>query len=372
VSDVRSALSVPFFSVSSVLAGREQELAAAIRGLEPLGDVRVARLERAIGDYVGGAECVAVASGSDALALMLRAAGIGPGDEVIVPAYTFFASASSVAHVGATPVLVDVLPGSYALDPARVEAALTPRTAVIMPVHLFAQMAPMDALLELARVNHLAIFEDSAEAIGMRVEGRHAGLWGEAGVLSFFPSKTLGAFGDAGLVMTRSAELAERVRALADGSAEGGAWASACDELAATVLLLRLEQLDDEIAARAEVAARYAQQLADLEQVTLPQLNDEVGVRAPVWYVYLMECDRRDELAARLAGVGVETEVFYPRPLSAQPCFADGGRAVVHPVPVCELASKRALALPLYPGLSTVDVDRVCAAIREFYGRRGG
>lgn len=360
-------MKIPFFSVARTVERYRAELDTALAKLDssalvdgPLTDM----LERRLEQYTGAAYCVAVGSATDALALVLRATGVGPGDEVIVPAYTFFATASTVVHVGATPVIVDVDPDSYAIDPRQVEAAITPRTRAIMPAHMFSQMARMQELCEIADRHRLMMIEDSAEAIGMRFGGRHAGLWGRVGVLSFFPTKTLGAFGDAGAVITDDAELADRVRRLARD--DGSGWASSCDDLAAAVLGFRLGHLDEEITVRAALAERYSTMLAGLSPVRTPRPPTD---HDPVWYVYLIECDQRDDLVRHLAERGVETEVYYPRPLTEQPCF-DATNSVRHPVPVSARASGRALALPLHADLTQAEVDLVCAHIREFYGGR--
>jgi UDP-2-acetamido-2-deoxy-ribo-hexuluronate aminotransferase len=316
---------------------------------------------------------VMVGSGTDALILLLRAAGVGPGDEVIVPAYSFFATVSCVLHVGAAPVMVDVLPGSYALDPDRVAAAITDRTRAIMPVHLFSQMADMAALCELARENGLLVIEDSAEGIGMRSDGRHAGRWGQAGVLSFFPTKTLGALGDAGAVLTDDAELAARVRRLrCHGQRVEGCYEfeelgynSRCDEIQAAVLLTRLDHLDADIARRGELADRYTRALAPI--VGTPWLAPAKLPSNVVFYVYLIETERRDELVGYLDAHGVGTEIYYPRPLPAQPCLS-GLPGARHPVPVATAASRRALALPLYPDLREDEVDRICSLLHDFHG----
>lgn len=371
---------VPFFSGAAsirqdwdVLAGRIAEVVR--RGVFTSGSV-VARLEEAIKRYTGAGYAIACNSGTDALVMTLRAAGIGPGDEVIVPAYTFFASVSSVIHAGARPVMVDIVPGSYAIDVERVAAAITQSTKAVMPVHLFSQTADLVALRELADEYRLQIIEDSAEAIGMRVDGRHAGLWGRAGVLSFFPTKTLGGLGDAGMVLTDEPEIAASVRRQRvhgqriDGSYQHVqlGWNSRCDELQAAILLTRLEHLDTDIARRAELVERYNERLAPLAPaLTTPWQAPAKRPSNLVWYVYLVETDRRDELVTFLAEHGVGTEVYYPRPLSEQPCLRDLPGAC-HPVPVAERASRRAVALPLYADLTDAQVDRVCDLVREFHG----
>jgi dTDP-4-amino-4,6-dideoxygalactose transaminase len=372
-------VNVPFFSGAAsirrdwpVLEPRLREIAASGQFTS---DRWVARLESELGEYTGAKHVVVVGNGTDALIMMLRAAGIGPGDEVIVPAYSFFATASSVLHVGAQPVMLDVLPGSYALDPALVEAAITPRTKAIMAVHLFSQLAPMVELAELAERNGLLLLEDSAEGIGMWQDGTHAGLFGTAGVLSFFPTKTLGALGDAGAVLTNDDAVAERVRRLrCHGQATDGSYEfleigynSRCDELQAAVLVTRLEHLDADIERRAQLAARYTARLGQV--VDTPYLAPAKGNGGLIFYVYLIETDRRDELVEFLAGRGVGTEIYYPRPMPHQPCLADLPGAQ-HPIPVAAAAAGRAVGLPLYPDLTAEQVDHVCDLIVDFHDPR--
>lgn len=367
---------VPFFSGSTTFARDWEVLATRIRAAAQRGTMTsgplVAELEEAIKSYTGARFAVACNNASDALIIMLRAAGIGPGDEVIVPSYSFFATASCVVHAGAEPVFVDVLPDTYAMDPAAVRAAVGPRTRAIMVVHLFHQTADLAALRRLADEHGLQFFEDSAEAIGMRVNGRHAGLWGRAGVLSFFPTKTLGALGDAGMVLTDDEEYAQRVRRMTgmgrltdDEPVTVLGAESACDEIQAAVLLARLAHLDRDIARRAVLARRYSERLAGLPAVRTPVVAGDHAAD-PVWYVYLLESDRRDELVQFLAERGVGTEVYYPRPLPDQPCLR-GLPGSGHPVPVAAAASSRAVGLPLYPDLREDQVDYVCDLIREFH-----
>lgn len=371
---------IPFFSGARGLrrsrAGLERRVReVAERGIFTSGPT-VRELEREVERLTGAEHVVAVANGTDGLIMMLRAAGIGPGDEVIVPSYTFFASASAVVHVGAEPVLVDVEPLSYGMDPERAAVAITARTKAIMPVHLFSQTADLVRLRALADAHGLDMLEDSAEAIGMRVNGRHAGLWGRAGVLSFFPTKTLGALGDAGAVLTDDAELAASVRRQrCHGQAVDGSYLyeelgsnSRCDEIQAAVLLTRLETLDDEIERRGRLAALYTAELSHLEPLlATPKPAPAGGEGNAVFYVYLIEADRRDELVRFLAEHGVGTEVYYPRALSAQPCLSrrPGSR---HPIPVATAASRRAVALPLYPDLTDEEVRHVCTLVRRFFG----
>ncbi|MFJ7629782.1 DegT/DnrJ/EryC1/StrS family aminotransferase [Streptomyces sp. NPDC097595] len=372
--------SVPFYSGAASVRRQWTELSglirqSAARGTFVSGPLAI-ELEERVKQYTGARNAIACGNGTDALSLMLQAAGVGPGDEVIVPAYTFFATASCVAHVGAEPVFVDVDPTSYAIDPEAVRSAIGPRTKAIMAVHLFHQMADIAVLRDIAEQHGLELFEDSAEAIGMRAAGRHAGLWGRAGVLSFFPTKTLGALGDAGMVLTDDDELAERVSRLRTAGGTTGHWPgsltvgthSVCDEIQAAVLLTRLNVLDQDINRRAELAAHYTRRLAALSPVVAtPVMAQSKEPGAPVWYVYLIETDHRAELIRYLTDHQVGTEIYYPRPLTEQPCFRDlaGAR---HPVPVAKAAAKRAVGLPLYPDLTDEQVDRVCDLIHAFHG----
>ncbi|MCX4747952.1 DegT/DnrJ/EryC1/StrS family aminotransferase [Kitasatospora sp. NBC_01287] len=376
---------VPFFTQARAF----DELWPLIeeRALEVLDDGKfshgrqVERLELALARYTGARHVIGVNSGTDALVLLLRAAGLRPGDEVVVPAFSFVASASSVVLAGGRPVFADIDPVSYALDPAGLEAVLTERTRFVMPVHLFCRLADLAAIGELADRHGLTVVEDSAEAIGMRQGGRHAGLFGAGGVLSFFPTKTLGAIGDAGAVLTDDEEIARTVDALRHHGRFGrtigdfpaintttslAGCNSKMDDLQAAVLLAKLTRLDADIARRAELAAAYEQRLAGVPGVLRrPRVG---GIEGQVFYVYLIEAERRDALAAYLAGHGVETEVYYPSPLHLQPCFAELGYRAGE-FPVAEAACTRTLALPLHPELSLAEVDTVCGLISDFYQR---
>ena len=338
----------------------------------------VAELERAIAERTGAGHAVAVGSGSDALIILLRAAGVA-GREVVVPCFSFFATASSVVHAGATPKFAEIDPLCYNLDPARLEERIDDRTAAIMPVHLFRQLADMAPILELAARHGIPVVEDSAEAMGMTWRGRHAGRFGLGGVLSFFPSKTLGAAGDAGMILTGDAELAERCRLLRNHGQDDAApyvWRvpgfnSRVDDLQAAVLLARLETLDAAIGRRAELAAAYDRRLAALDPfVTVPRTRPDPDAVA-VHYVYVIEAEERDRLVGHLDAAGVGTEVYYPLPLHLQPCFEELGHAPGD-FPVAERASTRTVALPLYPELTDREVELVCDRIEAFYdGGRG-
>ncbi|RKS09714.1 dTDP-4-amino-4,6-dideoxygalactose transaminase [Nocardiopsis sp. Huas11] len=346
----------------------------------------VAAFEHALARWTGAEHVVGVNSGTDALVLLLRAAGLRPGDEVVVPAYTFVATATSVVLAGGVPVFADIEERGYGIDPRSVDAVATSRSRMVMPVHLFDRLADIRGVHEVARRRGLTVVEDSAEAIGMRQDGRHAGLLGAGGVLSFFPAKTLGAIGDAGALLTDDDTVAETARALRHHGRGGrtldhfpgisnptvlAGYNSKMDDVQAAVLLAKLGRLDADIARRAALSARYDERLRQI-----PGVLAVPGDVAPhpggnrVCYVHLIEVERRDALAAHLAARGIATEVYYPTPLHLQPCFAHLGHRPGD-FPRAEAACAAALALPLYADLSETDVDRVCDGIEDFYtGRR--
>ncbi|WP_156756580.1 DegT/DnrJ/EryC1/StrS family aminotransferase [Actinokineospora pegani] len=381
---------VPFFTQAAGFAAlwpRVEPLLDEViaRGKYSHGPL-VAAFEAALAERIGARHVVGVNSGTDALVLLLRATGLTPGSEVVVPAFSFVATASSVVLAGGRPVFADIEPDSYALDPDAAAAAVTRRSRAVMPAHLFCQTADLGALTEVAERYALTLVEDSAEAIGMRWDGVHAGLVGAGGVLSFFPSKTLGALGDAGAVITNDDRVAETAAALRHHGRFGrtvdnfpaintGTALPGCnskmDDFQAAILLAKLSTLDADIRRRGELALRYTEQLAGCPGVRrLPTLVRRDVETTPVFYVYLVEVDHRDALVRYLAAHGVETEVYYPTPLHLQPCFADLGHRRGQ-FPVAERACATAVALPLYPDLADADLDRVCALVRTFYGGGG-
>jgi UDP-2-acetamido-2-deoxy-ribo-hexuluronate aminotransferase len=358
--------------IETILNRAALDFAAMIRQENFLNGAQVVAFEDAMRVWTGSAHAVAVGNATDALIISLRAAGIGPGDEVIVPAYSFFATASSVAHAGATPVFVDIEPETYAIDARLTEAAITPRTRAIMPVHLFCQMADMPRLASLAAANDLVLIEDSAEAIGMSQQGVHAGRFGKAGVFSFFPTKTLGALGDAGMIVTDDAVFARDCRSLADLGRDAASIAtmpgiaSRMDDWHAIVLRHRLEILNEAIAARRRHAERLTRRLAALPEVATPRFHGRGYDASPVWYVYLMEAPYRDGLARYLAGRGITTETYYPLPLHLQPVFHRLGYEPGD-CPVAEAAAARALGLPMHAELTDAQIDAVADAIADFF-----
>jgi UDP-2-acetamido-2-deoxy-ribo-hexuluronate aminotransferase len=381
---------VPFFSQALTFDRLWPRISANVEAVFDNGKfshgASVAAFERELSRYTGAPYVVGVNSGTDALVLLLRAAGLRRGDAVAVPAMSFVASASSVVLAGGVPRFTDVDPRTYAMSADSLADVMHPDVRFAMPVHLFCQPADMAAITAVAARSGVTVVEDSAEAIGMRHAGVHAGLHGVGGVLSFFPSKTLGAVGDAGAVLTADPEIAERVAALRHHGRGGhtvdnfpgianpvelSGLNSKMDDIQAAVLLAKLTRLEADIARRAELARAYDERLAGVPGIRTPQVVTRGPGDRAVYYVYLIEADRRDELAAFLAAQGIGTEVYYPRPLHLQPCFAALGHREGE-FPHAEAACRRALALPLYPDLRLEQLERVCAAIRDFSaGGRG-
>jgi dTDP-4-amino-4,6-dideoxygalactose transaminase len=336
---------------------------------------RVADLEKAFQEYVGAAHGVGVASGTDAILLALMACGVGAGDEVITVPYTFFATAGSISRLGAKPVFVDIQPDTFNMDPRRIEAAITNRTKVIMPVHLFGQCAEMERILEAARAHQLPVIEDAAQAIGAERRGRKAGAMGHAGCFSFFPSKNLGGFGDGGMVTTNDPSLAERVRLLrVHGSREKYLHEvvglnSRLDALQAAVLKVKLNYLENWIKGRQRNAARYEHLFTDaklLDRITLPVVSEE---NRHVYNQYVIRAPDRDRLRAFLKEKGIGTEIYYPTPLHLQPCYEDLGYRT-GAFPHSEQAAHETLALPIYAELTEEQQSYVVESINRFYSSR--
>ncbi|NNF58467.1 MAG: DegT/DnrJ/EryC1/StrS family aminotransferase [Rhodothermaceae bacterium] len=330
----------------------------------------VQRFEEQLGAYYGGAHVLGVGNGTDALQLAYMAAGIGPGDDVIMPAFTFFATAEAAALLGATPVFVDIDPRTFNLDPTLIEAAITPRTRAIVPVHLFGQSADMDLILEIAERHDLAVIEDAAQAVGARYKGRRVGLMGDAGCLSFYPSKNLGAYGDGGACLSTNLAMDGTLRRLANHGSERKyhnthiGINSRLDALQAAILSVKLPHLDAWTAARQDTADRYDAHFADLDWVTQPY-------RAPyadhVFHQYTLRvpADARDALAAHLRAQGIPTMVYYPVPLHRLPVFEPLNMAEGS-LPETERAAREVLSLPMHPELTADQIGFIAETIAVF------
>ncbi|MCZ7573695.1 MAG: DegT/DnrJ/EryC1/StrS family aminotransferase [Ardenticatenaceae bacterium] len=361
---------IPLVDLKAQYARIKPEIDAAIQEVVEstsfiLGPA-VSRFEQAFAAYCEVEHCVGTSNGTAALTIALKALGVGPGDEVIVPAMTFIASAAAVHEAGATPVLADVDPVTYTLDPACVERALTPRTRAIMPVHLYGQPADLDPLLALCRQHDLFLVEDAAQAHGARYKGRLAGSIGHAAGFSFYPGKNLGAYGDAGGLTTGDARLAARARQLRDHGRldkyqhEFTGTNDRMDGLQGAILGAKLPHLDGWNDARRRLAANYTALLADLDVVT-PMVAPDV---VPVWHLYVIRVAERDRVREALNARGIGAGVHYPIPLHLQPALRHLGYARGD-FPVAEALGDQALSLPIYPELTEVQQELVVAALRD-------
>lgn len=328
----------------------------------------VERFEEEFAAWTGAAHAVGVGNGLDALKLSLSALGVGPGDEVILPANTFIATALAVTAVGAVPVLVDCLERSQQIDPGLAAAAVTPRTRALVPVHLQGHPADMDRLLRLAADHGVLVVEDAAQAHGARLGGRACGTFGHAGCFSFYPAKNLGAFGDGGMIVTGDADLAARLRQLRNyGQREKNEHVaigvnSRLDTLQAAVLRVKLRHLDEWNRRRARHAARYGELLQDAG-VVLPEI---LAGASPVFHLYVVRSPQRDALRRHLQDRGIQTGIHYPVPVHLQPAYAalGHGRGAF---PVAERLADEILSLPMFPELEDGEIRRVADAIREFH-----
>jgi dTDP-3-amino-3,4,6-trideoxy-alpha-D-glucose transaminase len=321
----------------------------------------VEAFEAAFAAYHSLPHTVAVANGTDAIELALRAAGIGKGDEVITVAHTAAATVCAIERAGARPVLVDIDPKTYTMDPDAARAAVTPRTRALLPVHLYGHPADMPALCALARQAGLLLIEDCAQAHGARYDGRLVGTFGDLAAFSFYPTKNLGALGDGGAVLTRNAFLAERLRRLRNYGQpqryhhlERGI-NSRLDEMQAAILRVKLAHLDEHNDLRRHLAARY--------QAQLPGVSQSSWFIHHVYHLYVIRSPRRQCLSERLKAAGIETLIHYPVPVHLQPAYADLGYPA-GALPVTEQVAREVLSLPLYVGLKEEQVDEVCAVIK--------
>jgi dTDP-4-amino-4,6-dideoxygalactose transaminase len=376
VGPLRAVGSVPFVDLRAVHDEITDELLDDLAELAASGAFangpQVTAFEAAFAAFCGAAHCVGVASGLDALRLGLLAAGIGPGDEVILPANTFAATLEAVVQANAQPVLADVTDTDYNLDPAAVDAALTPRARFLLPVHLYGQMADLVELEEIAKRHGLAIVEDACQAHAATRNGRRAGATGLAGAFSFYPTKNLGAMGDAGACVTSDEELASRVRALREHGQRRKyehdlvGYTARLDTFQAAVLLRKLPYLAEWNEQRRSAARFYTHQLEGMGDLRLPQTPDG---SEPVWHLYVVRTARPERLGAFLHERGVESGRHYPQPLHLAPAYAGLGYRAGE-FPVAERLASEVLSLPIYPGISEEQLTAVVSAIEEYF-RRG-
>ncbi len=361
---------VPMLDLRAQYAALREEIRAAIDGVLEAGQFilgpNVRALEEELARYCGCKHGVGLASGTDSLILSMHALGVRPGDEVIVPAFTYIATADTIGLLGATPVFTDILPDTFNMDPAQIESRITPRTRAIVPVHLYGQPADMDPIVEIARRRGLPVIEDNAQAIGATYQGRKTGTFGALGSISFFPTKNLGAYGDGGMVVTDSEPLATRLRSLrAHGTTKNKylsdeqGWNSRLDELQAAILRVKLRHLDAWKAGRQAHAARYNALLGGVDGIVTPHVAAGCD---HVYHQYTIRVPRRDAVQKALAESGIASTVYYPVPLHLQPMYSSLGHKA-GAFPVAEQAAREVLSLPVYPELSPEQIERVAAAV---------
>lgn len=362
---------IPLLDLQQEIAELKPQL---LRAMEDVLDggafimgAQVKQLEAELAAYLGTKHAITLNSGTDALVIGLLAAGIGPGDEVITTPFTFFATAEAISRVGAIPVFADVDPLTYNLDFEAVEAALTPQTKAVIPVHLFGRPLDMDRLMTLAGQHDLIVIEDTAQAFGAEVNGKKAGTIGHIGCYSFFPSKNLGAYGDGGLLTTDDPKLAEAAAMLrTHGSKrkyynEMMGFNSRLDELQAAILRVKLPRIDEQNEARRRVAARYNERLGGIPGLMLP--GEVTSSSKQVFHQYTVRVlnGRRDELQAGLAEAGISTMVYYPVPVHRLPVYADG----LHILPLAEHLAQEVLSLPIWPHMDEEVQNLVVQQIRN-------
>jgi len=362
--------SVPFLDLKAMHAEVAEEVAEGfarvLRDTCFVGGPDVGAFETAFAAFSGRAHCVGMANGTDAVELALRAVGIGPGDEVIIPANTFIATAEAVVRAGAQPVLAEVDPDTLLLDPDAVEAAVGPRTAAVVPVHLYGQIAPMARIQELAQRHGLAVVEDAAQAQGALQDGRGIGSGSAVAATSFYPGKNLGAYGDGGAAVTDSAELADRMRMLGEHGSrrkyihEILGCNSRLDTLQAVVLNAKLSRLEKWNEARRVAAANYERLLSHLDLVTPATAEGNLHV----WHLYAVrvEAELRDAVLAQMTSQGVGVGIHYPVPVHLHEAFAHLGK-VAGDFPVAEEACARMISLPMFPTLTATQQELVASAL---------
>ncbi len=379
-------MKVPFFDLNAQFSSIEEEIKSALdevfKTQQFILGPKVEALEQTIAQYCQTRFAIGVASGSDALLLSLMALGIGSGDEVILPPFTFFSTAGVVSRLGAIPVFVDIDPATYNIDPSKIEMKITSKTKAIIPVHLFGQCADMDPLLKIAKENKFFVIEDAAQALGAEYKplpnanGRRAGRMGDIGCFSFYPTKNLGAFGDAGMVVTNHPDLAEKIRILRVHGSQPKYFHkkiginSRLDTIQAAILLVKFEYLEKWTTERQKKADRYQLLFQDLpssvDRFKLPTIQYQ---NRHIFHQYVIRVQERDHLKQFLMENGIGTDIYYPLPLHLQECYSflkyrQGD------LPISEKASEESLALPIYPELREDQQEYVVDQIKAFYKKR--
>jgi dTDP-4-amino-4,6-dideoxygalactose transaminase len=361
-------LSVPFVDLKtqyqSIKAEIDAAIARVIQNTSFILGPEVEAFEQSFAEYVGARFCLGLNSGTAALHLALLAGAIGPGDEVIVPANSFFATAEAVSVVGATPVFVDANPVSYTIDASKIDEAITARTRAIIPVHLYGQSADLDPIFEIAKRRNLLVIEDAAQAHGAEYKGRRVGALGEIGCFSFYPGKNLGAYGEGGAVVTNDEQLARRVRLLRDHGSERKyrheivGYNFRLEGIQGAVLNVKLRHLDRWNELRRRHAARYTELLKDANLV----LPAEMDYARHVYHVYVIQTETRDDLQRQLSDVGIQTGIHYPIPIHLQPAYESLGHKAGD-FPEAERQSARVLSLPMFAEMTDEQIQHVAATV---------
>ncbi len=362
---------IPFLDLKAQYASIKDEIDAAVLGVLASAQYvlgpEVSQFEEEFAAYCDAKHAVAVNTGTSALHLALLAAGVGPGDEVITVPFTFVATVSAICYAGALPVFVDVEPVTLTMDPAKLEAAITPRTKAIMPVHLYGQMADMDAIMAIGRRHGIAVIEDACQAHGAEYKGHRAGSIGVSGCLSFYPGKNLGACGEGGIIVTNNDAHAKTMRMLRDWGQERRyhhlvkGFNYRMDGIQGAILRVKLRHLDAWTAARRTHAARYSSMLSNLDTVETPV---EVAYRRHVYHIYAVRCRDRDALHRALEAEGIHSGLHYPIPVHLQKAHEDLGYRPGD-FPVSEAAARTVLSLPIYPEMTARQVEQVVAAVEQ-------
>lgn len=361
---------IPMVDLKAQYADLREEIEEGFRdvldGAQFILGPNVQALEDEVAYYLGASHAVSCGSGTDALHLALAALGVGPGDEVITTPFTFVATAEAIRYVGATPIFVDIDNRTFNIDLNQVESAIGPRTRAIMPVHLFGQPLDMPALIEMAGRRGVLVVEDCAQSFGASASGRMTGTFGAAGAFSFFPSKNLGAYGDAGLITTNDAQVAEELRVLRNhGSRERYhhhvvGYNSRLDEVQAMILRTKLRRIDQYNACRRRVARSYDERLAGVPGITTPH---DSGTGRHVYHQYTLLVNDRQQLMSALQSASIGCAIYYPVPLHRQPVFQNSYADVQ--LPVAETIAQHCLSLPIYPELTDEQILRVTETIRH-------
>ena len=368
-------IQVPNLDLRAQYQSIKPEIDAAISSVLDSGQYilgeQVAAFEREFAAYCGTAECIALNSGTSALHLALLAAGVGPGDEVITVPFTFVASVAAVIYTGARPVLVDIDPRSFTIDPAAIEAAITPRTKAILPVHLYGQTADMDPILEIARRHKLMVIEDAAQAHGAKYKGRSAGSIGDIGCFSFYPAKNLGAYGEGGAVTTSNPTYAQTIRRLRDWGTDRKyhhvvqGYNYRMEGFQGSILRVKLRHLEKWTEARRVLAGKYNKLLAGCGLNLPAEMPDD----RHVYHLYTLRADDRDSLQSTLLAEGIQTAVHYAVPAHLQPAYSNLGYGRGS-FPKAEAAADQVLSLPLYPELSEENLIRVARSVQRAASRK--